>query len=282
MCRLLAYHGIPITMDMLLYQPRNSLIKQSYNAKELEEPLNGDGFGVGWYVREIDPTPAVFTSVSPAWSNRNLRLLSPKIRSTCFFAHVRAASMGDTSDANCHPFHYDRWMFMHNGTIEGFPQIKRKIRARLSDARYNWLRGQTDSEHFFALLLDQMLDEQDKPKMGLAEAMGATIRLVESFKKDQQISDPTWLNAAITDGEEVVVSRYVSDPKEDPLTLYYSAGARYECKEGVCEMVRGDPKQKAALVVSEKLTDLTSDWQLVKANHLVIVNKASHVREEPI
>lgn len=50
MCRLLAYMGTPITLDKLLYEPRNSLVNQSINAREIEEPLNGDGFGVGWYV----------------------------------------------------------------------------------------------------------------------------------------------------------------------------------------------------------------------------------------
>ena len=37
MCRLLAYTGVPIVVDQLVYQPRNSLIHQSYEAKELEE-----------------------------------------------------------------------------------------------------------------------------------------------------------------------------------------------------------------------------------------------------
>ena len=47
MCRLMAYKGTPIIADKLLYQPKNSLIRQSTNAKEIEEPLNGDGFGIG-------------------------------------------------------------------------------------------------------------------------------------------------------------------------------------------------------------------------------------------
>jgi predicted glutamine amidotransferase len=36
----------------LLYSPKNSLILQSYKSKERKEPLNGDGFGVGWYLRK--------------------------------------------------------------------------------------------------------------------------------------------------------------------------------------------------------------------------------------
>jgi predicted glutamine amidotransferase len=40
MCRFLAYKGAPITLDKLLYQPKNSLIRQSYKAQERPEPLN--------------------------------------------------------------------------------------------------------------------------------------------------------------------------------------------------------------------------------------------------
>ncbi|MGH7601638.1 MAG: class II glutamine amidotransferase, partial [bacterium] len=77
MCRFLAYLGKPIVLDKLLYQPKNSLVHQSYHAQERKEPLNGDGFGVGFYVPEIDPAPALFVSTTPAWSNRNLRYNAP-------------------------------------------------------------------------------------------------------------------------------------------------------------------------------------------------------------
>ena len=53
MCRLMAYMGSPIIIDKLLYQPKNSLVNQSISAKEIEEPLNGDGFGIGWYAKKL-------------------------------------------------------------------------------------------------------------------------------------------------------------------------------------------------------------------------------------
>jgi hypothetical protein len=61
---------------------RRSIIKQSYDAKERKQDpslpmhlgfgnLNGDGFGIGWFSpderREADPSPCVFTSITPAW-----------------------------------------------------------------------------------------------------------------------------------------------------------------------------------------------------------------------
>ena len=100
MCRLLAYKGTPILLDDLLYKPKNSLVNQSLHAREIEEPLNGDGFGLGWYVPELNYEPITFVSVNPAWSNRNLRNLAPKMRTECMIAHVRAASVGEVSEAN--------------------------------------------------------------------------------------------------------------------------------------------------------------------------------------
>jgi glutamine amidotransferase len=156
MCRLMAYKGTSIVIDKLLYQPKNSLINQSINAREIEEPLNGDGFGIGWYVPEIHLEPVTFVSVNPAWSNRNLKNLAPKIKTECLIAHVRAASVGEVSESNCHPFQYKNLLMAHNGGVEEFGKVKRHLRAPLSDELYNWIKGQTDSEHLFAYLINHL------------------------------------------------------------------------------------------------------------------------------
>ena len=154
MCRFVAYLGIPVLLADILLRPKNSLIQQSMRARETDVPLNGDGFGLGWYAHDVDITPAIFKSIQPAWNDLNLQHLAEKIRSDCFFAHVRAASKGGVGEANCHPFYYKSLMFMHNGDIGGFDKIKRHLRHKLSDEIYDWIKGQTDSEHFFALFLE--------------------------------------------------------------------------------------------------------------------------------
>jgi glutamine amidotransferase len=283
MCRLLAYKGAPIVMDKLLYQPKNSIIHQSFDAQEIEEPLNGDGFGVGWYAPELTPHPAVFVSVSPAWSNRNLRYLAPTIRSSCLFAHVRAASFGDTSEANCHPFTYKNFMMMHNGSIEGFDKIKRQVRRGLGDEVYAWIRGQTDSEHFFALFLDRM--EKVGPQYTLADMVAQfndAINEVEALKRQHKIKEATYLNAIVTDGRYMIGTRFISTGDEEPLTLYVSEGSRYVCEEGVCRMVSAAPGEHAVLIVSEKLTSLRSDWKKIPDNHFVIVDESDKVSFAPV
>lgn len=45
---------------------------------------------------------------------------------------------------------------MHNGSIEGFPKIKRRLQQFLSDEVFNVVKGNTDSEWSFALFLSKV------------------------------------------------------------------------------------------------------------------------------
>ena len=83
MCRFVAYLGRPIIVDELLLKPSNSLVHQSYGAEEMSQTLNGDGFGLGWYVHSISRVPGLFRSISPAWNNQNLLYNAPLIRTNC-------------------------------------------------------------------------------------------------------------------------------------------------------------------------------------------------------
>eukprot|EP00878_Enallax_costatus_P011102 GHUV01011595.1.p1 GENE.GHUV01011595.1~~GHUV01011595.1.p1 ORF type:complete len:199 (+),score=36.82 GHUV01011595.1:379-975(+) len=175
MCRLMAYIGPPRLIADVVLWPDRSIIKQSYDARErLQDPslpnhlgfgnLNGDGFGIGWYtpdeLREGDPTPCMYKSITPAWNNENLARLSCKIISPLVFAHVRAAYPGmPVSEQNCHPFHWGRYIWMHNGIVGGFSKIKRKLLEQLSDAAYNSVQSfHSDSAVSFAVFLNQLPD----------------------------------------------------------------------------------------------------------------------------
>ena len=283
MCRLLAYLGTPIIMDKLLYQPINSLVNQSVNARELEEPLNGDGFGIGWYVPEIHHEPITFVSVHPAWNNRNLRNLAPKIQTGCFIAHVRAASVGEVSESNCHPFQYRQLLMMHNGGVEHFSKIKRKLREPLSDELYNWIKGQTDSEHLFAYLLQQLFTN-DGPVVSAEAVMDAFEKTFADLKvlmAENDIREPAYLNMMVTDGCFFVGTRYCTDPLAEPLTLYHSEGGRYVVEDGISYITAPEDDDQAVLIVSEKLT-AEDHWTAIPPNHFVVVDDRLNVRVRPI
>jgi predicted glutamine amidotransferase len=287
MCRFLTYAGAPLLLADLLYRPVNSLIMQSHHARERIEPLNGDGFGVGWYVPEVDPTPCVQRSVAPAWSNRNLQALSAKTRAECLFAHVRAATPGmAVTDANVHPFSYDRFMWMHNGAIAGFHRLKRRLRAELKDEFYDMIEGTTDSEHAFALFLNSLrapFGEVSGEEM--RRALVEAIARLNALSHDAGITEPSYYNFAVTDGHSTVVSRYCSGEGQKGNSLHYSRGLRFEClPDGLCDMhtVKGEESARAVIVASERLTDDDSDWTPVPDNHTVTVLPDLSVKVERI
>ena len=125
MCRWLAYSGSPVRLEELLYKPQNSLIIQSLHSRLGAEATNGDGVGVGWYGdAEI---PGLFRSTEPAWSDRNLRDLAAHIDSRLVLAHIRASIGSPVQQTNCHPFRHGRWLWMHNGYLDGFSAMKRDL-----------------------------------------------------------------------------------------------------------------------------------------------------------
>ena len=67
-------------------------------------------------------------------------------------AHIRQRTVGCASLENTHPFQSGRWVFAHNGTIKD----TEFLRANASPARRGEVRGQTDSELFFAYLLTRL------------------------------------------------------------------------------------------------------------------------------
>jgi predicted glutamine amidotransferase len=278
----MAYKGTPILIDELLYQPKNSLINQSTNAKEIEEPLNGDGFGIGWYSKELSPEPATFVSVSPAWNNRNLRNLAPRIKTDCLVAHVRAASVGEVSESNCHPFQYKNLLMAHNGGVENFNLIKRKLREPLSNELYNWIKGQTDSEHIFAYFINYLQNNHQKVTSdSVADSLENTYRFLTSIMLEVGIKEAAFLNMVVTDGEFMVGTRYVSNATEEALTLYHSEGNRYVVEDGVTRLEAPEDDDHAVLIVSEKLTD-GKEWTLIPKNYLVMVEANQNVRIRPM
>ncbi len=282
MCRLMAYKGTPIIIDKLLYQPKNSLINQSFHAREIEEPLNGDGFGVGWYVPDLNYEPITFVSVNPAWSNRNLRNLAPKIKTDCMIAHVRAASVGDVSESNCHPFQFKNLLMAHNGGVEEFTKIKRHMRTPLTDELYNWINGQTDSQHIFAFMLNDLFkNHKSVSPEAVVDAFEHTFTELKKMMIEYGITEPAYLNMVVTNGLFLVATRYCTDPKEEPLTLYHSEGSRFVVEDGVTRMEAPEDDDQAVLVVSEKLTD-DPNWTMIPPNHFVIVEQTLNVRIKPI
>lgn len=233
MCRFLAYLGEPILLEDLVCKPRHSLVRQSLRAVEAKTVTNGDGFGVGWY-GERD-SPGVYHEVMPAWSDENLLALCANVRSRLFFAHVRAATGGGIARQNCHPFRSGRYMFIHNGQIGGYGQVRRAMEGLLPDALYEQRRGATDSELLFLLIVGR-IEAGLAPIDAVKSVLDDTVALMQS----RGIDAPLRFAAALADGEQAWAFRWASD--NAPPTLYLK------------------PQAGGCAVASEPLGDDSEAW----------------------
>ncbi|MFI8961767.1 class II glutamine amidotransferase [Streptomyces sp. NPDC053493] len=262
MCRWLAYWGTPVLLDTILYRPTHSLIDQSLHSKLGVETTNGDGFGVGWYSRDND-SPALLRDVGPAWNNRNLRELADHVRSSLFFAHIRASTGTAVQQSNCHPFRYGRWMFMHNGAIADFRLLRRDLTLLVDPKLYPHIEGTTDSEVMFYLALTFGLDED--PPAAVATMAG----VVERVGHQHGVEFPLQMTIAVTDGERLWAFRYSS--AHASRSLFYSSRVealrRLHPDLGFLQEVSGETR----LIVSEPLGDLPGAWNEVPESSYGVV-----------
>lgn len=283
MCRFLAYQGQKVLLADLLYNSENSIISQSRKAKETQQPVNADGFGLGWYTPEIEPSPCVIKSILPAWSSSNLRNLSRKIITNNFFAHVRAASPGSpVTMQNCHPFVSGNLMFMHNGIVWEFPKLKRKFQAELSDENYEKIIGSTDSEHIFMLFVNYLKDDLNPTKEELISAMQKTIAKIIEIQGQAKTEEVPHLNFAVTDGKHLLATKFTSNKSKGPVSLYYALPERIEVKnKELC--LSGNPKKRTGiLIASEPLSDKKVVWKNVPNKSIFISSEDLNYEILPI
>lgn len=294
MCRFMIFKGRePMVLSDLLTKPAHLIINQLFDLRlrlDMRNPINGDGFGVGYYTTTGEVAPCLFKAITPAWNNVNLNNLSQSTESTLVFGHVRALTHGVLAETNCHPFSYGKIMFMHNGGILGFDKIKRQLINHIDDRFFLFIQGLTDSECVFALYLDtlaRMGYDPDDTTLELShqvlkEAMTCTIELIKQWQVAVTL-EPSLLNLAVTDGDSVVVCRYITLATDEAASLHFSTGSRFfEYEPGHFKMERLNRSQDVIFVALEPLTFERGDWICVPTNTLIAITKNNTVLMYPI
>lgn len=148
MCRLFGMSGgrQRIRATFWLLDAPDSLSRQSHR-----EP---DGTGLGWY--DEQGHPEVAKAPRAAYEDRQFAQEAKEVCSRTFIAHVRYASTGKLTQVNTHPFQLEDRLFAHNGVIEDLPALERELGSAME-----WVRGETDSERFFALITREIEEVGD-------------------------------------------------------------------------------------------------------------------------
>ena len=285
---MLAYRGAAVTPHDLILAPPHDLVTQSHGATQmLHGTVNADGDGLLWYAADRDAAGEL-TSADvgihlhgrPPWADATLPRLASSLRTGCLLAHVRNGTDALTAGpASQQPFTSGRVALMHNGFVGGFRHgFMRRWRGLLSDELYASLRGSSDSETLWALLIDRLdgavpppiarpvadteLSEGGTsrpaeaaawaPVAGLGEALADLVRW--TLTECAVVGAHAELNIVVTDGHTLAASRVASDGPG--ATLY---------------VAHGHPSAPRGTIVASEPFDEDAAWAPVPFGHILKV-----------
>ena len=140
---------------------------------------------------------------------------------------------------------------------------KRAMRRILPDPLYDAINGNTDSEHAFALLLDEIGDlDRELTSDEFADALERTINRITAMSRENRIVDASSMNFAVTDGRHVLATRCRNKVSETPPSLFYCLGTD-------CSGCGG--RLGSVIISSEPLTKQEGKWALVPSNHMLVI-----------
>jgi predicted glutamine amidotransferase len=281
MCRALLYLGEPVLLDNLLFQPDSALVRQSYMPKMLHM-LNLAGFGMrAWDPGSRDPAaPFSYASDSLPVFDRNLKNLAAKVAAGCVLAHVRGVAYStqvEISLQNVHPFQFAGipLSLAHNGDLVRFAELRPRLAAHVRPEIARQVRGTTDSEWIYAVLVSQ-LDDPRVPPTGpaLVNAVKRTLEIIREERAALGIDTSSSAHLFVTDGRQVAAARYCFDfgryATSDAsrlheanlgfLSLWYTVGRNYGLHDAEWKMTGGAENADSILIASEPLTRDVAAW----------------------
>ncbi len=218
--------------------------------KRLSEQEHRDGWGIAQFDA---PTPTIEVSLEPAHTCARFDELGRKLHTRRLLAHIRLASVGDVRAENAHPFFADGWAFMHNGTLRHFEKHRAELEAKAAPRWRARIRGGTDSERCFALLLTELEPLAHPSTEDVARALARVMQAAAAVCDHAHEKKKSAMNFLVSDGRRIVATR-----RGRSLFHARAPGAHY--------------------IASERLLD-GLDWREVPEDGVVAVEEDLTVRE---
>ena len=170
---------------------------------------------------------------------------------------------------------------MHNGKVNAFMRIKRRMLDEIQEHFFERIEGNTDSEYAFALFLSILNPGQNTgyTHEDIVHALRLTIKKIIELNKG--FDGYSSLNFAVTDGVNFVFSRYTNNPDKNPPTLYYTYGKEFAV-QGSHIMITDKTEQKFFMVASEAVDNQKEDWLEIPKNQILSINNKSEYFLNPI
>jgi predicted glutamine amidotransferase len=136
--------------------------------------------------------------------------IAANLKTDCAVAHLRQATVGGFSVDNTHPFRFRQWLFAHVGTITAFDELKSKLHAELPDFLRRNIRGSSDSELFFHLVLGRLhaasqLEAALPANNVMVEAVASAVRTIDGLVGSSR--EASTLNMILSNGRAMYALR---------------------------------------------------------------------------
>jgi glutamine amidotransferase len=266
MCRLFGLSAAPrrVTATFWLLDAPDSLAVQSRR-----EP---DGVGLG--VFEPDGTALVHKRPIAAFHDAEFAREAREVSSSTFLAHVRYASTGGLRVENTHPFLQDGRLFAHNGVVTGLDRLHDELGEALGGPVEQLVRGDTDSERVFALIIAYARRGGDLGR-AIVDAVGWIAANLPVYA----------LNLILTTPTDLWALRY---PDTHPLyVLARPAGGHHGHRHlehasapGTVRVRSGDLASAPAVVVASERMDEDPHWRILGPGELLHVADDQHVTSQ--
>ena len=303
MCRILAYIGPELPLESLLLTPENSLINQSLDP-ELHPHLQLAGWGFGaWSEHLLKPEdPFLYRRPKAAFYDDNAKRIIPSLQGSTLLAHVRASSYDARvvqADENCHPFAYTEtpWIIAQNGGLPNWQLLQRELLQHCQDRYLKQMRGTTDTEFLYVLLLSLLEGESDDEVKAAFEKL---LKLIRAAMKTLDLADLTKLKIALVapnriigvnygcgyDGETDIAGdwRELRNPESEDYDsslsmllepLYLLLGQNFQDHANSYKVdASAEGEATSAIFASEPLTEDGDEWLHIEFGEIVMLERS--------
>jgi glutamine amidotransferase len=301
MCRVLAYIGPEIPVESLLLTPENSLINQTLDP-ERHPQLQLAGWGFGIWSEHLLKTeePLLYHRPMAAFYDDNVAGIVPSLQASTLLAHVRAADYNSSvvlADENCHPFSYQGtpWMIAQNGDLPNWKLLQRELLQHCEDKFLKQMKGNTDTEFLYVLLLSLLEDDSNE---GVQRGFEEMVKLIVKAMDSLELKSLTKLKMALVAPNRIIGVNFgtghqgETDPagdwrelrKSGPGTddfalsmllepMYLLMGRNFEDNETTYDFEDCTEEEATSVILaSEPLTE-SDDWLNLEFGEIVFLEK---------
>jgi predicted glutamine amidotransferase len=269
MCRLFGMTGgtRDVQATFWLLDAPASLLLQSKN-----QP---DGVGLGTF--KADGTSTVYRK--PVAANRSETFITGalNVRSATFLAHIRHATEAEPSLRNTHPFEQHGRLLAHNGIVGDVPELRRRLGNHVE-----LVHGETDSEHYFALITKRIEEHGGDVGAGIGAAAREIAADLSLYSLNIVVTTPSelWALRYPETNERWILERSLGiDPgigfdRTASGVMRIDPGIGFD-ERSAAGMMRVQSRELSILpatVIASEPMDANPQWRLLESGELIHVD----------